>query len=127
MGAPMSSAAVDGVFQALADPTRRNAVERLERGPSSTGELHRTASTSLPSFTHHLAVLEDAGLVTSTKQGRVRTYRLAPDGLEIADGWLSARRRHWESRLDQLDHHLRQTEEHTRRRSPFRAPTSTCS
>lgn len=69
---------------------------------------------SLPSFTHHLAVLEDAGLVTSTKQGRVRTYRLAPDGLAIADGWLSARRRHWEARLDQLDRHLRDTKERTR-------------
>lgn len=102
------------MFHALADTTRRNVVERLERGPSSTGELHAAFSMSLPSFTHHLAVLEDAGLVTSTKRGRVRTYRLAPEGLAIADGWLSARRRHWEARLDQLDDHLRDTKEPTR-------------
>lgn len=107
-------ATVEEVFHALADPTRRTVVERLERGPSSTGELHGAFSMSLPSFTHHLAVLEDAGLVTSTKQGRVRTYRLAPDGLAGAESWLSARRRHWETRLDQLDHHLRDTKEHTR-------------
>ena len=111
---PKFPAAVDEIFHALADPTRRSVVERLEHGPSSTGELHDAFSMSLPSFTHHLAVLEDAGLVTSTKQGRVRTYRLAPDGLAIAEGWLSARRRHWETRLDQLDHHLRDTKEHTR-------------
>lgn len=111
---PKCYATVEEVFHALADPTRRTVVERLERGPSSTGELHGAFSMSLPSFTHHLAVLEDAGLVTSTKQGRVRTYRLAPDGLAGAESWLSARRRHWETRLDQLDRHLHHTKERTR-------------
>ena len=104
---PKYSAVVDEVFHALADPTRRNVVERLEHGPSSTGELHCAFSMSLPSFTHHLAVLEDAGVVTSTKQGRVRTYQLAPDRLRVAEGWLVTRAlRHWERRLDQLDDYL---------------------
>ena len=49
------------------------------------------------------SVLERAGLVTSTKAGRVRTYRLAPAALEVADGWLADQRRLWELRLDQLD------------------------
>lgn len=109
-----SSTAVNEVFRALADPTRRGVVERLERGPTSTGELHGSFSMSLPSFTRHLSVLEGAGLVTSTKSGRVRTYRLVPRGLEVAESWLATTRRHWETRLDQLDRHLTDTKEHTR-------------
>ena len=106
-----SSATVTQVFHALADPTRRGVVERLELGPTSTGELLDSFSMSLPSFTHHLSVLEGAGLVASTKQGRVRTYRLASEGLAVAESWLSVRRRHWETRLDQLDRHLHNTKE----------------
>jgi DNA-binding transcriptional ArsR family regulator len=108
-----SSTTVDQVFHALADPTRRRVVERLELGPTSTGELLGSFSMSLPSFTHHLSVLEEAGLVASTKQGRVRTYRLASDGLAVAETWLSVRRRYWARRLDQLDRHLRETKEGT--------------
>lgn len=106
-----SSLAVDQVFHALADPTRRRVVERLELGPTSTGDLLDSFSMSLPSFTHHLSVLENAQLVASTKQGRVRTYRLSSEGLTVAESWLSARRRHWEKRLDQLDRHLQDTKE----------------
>jgi DNA-binding transcriptional ArsR family regulator len=94
---------VDAVFHALADPTRRLVVERLVSGPASTSELAQPFAMSLPSFTQHLAVLETAGLVTSTKQGRVRTYRIAPAALELIDGWLVEQRRVWERRLDQLD------------------------
>ena len=108
-----SSATVDRVFHALADPTRRGVVERLELGPTSTGDLFGSFSMSLPSFTHHLSVLEEAGLVASKKRGRVRTYQLASEGLAIADSWLSVRRLHWETRLDQLDRHLRDNKEHT--------------
>jgi DNA-binding transcriptional ArsR family regulator len=108
---PKSSAPVDQVFHALADPTRRGVVERLEHGPTSTGDLLDSFSMSLPSFTQHLSVLENAGLVASTKKGRVRTYRLASDGLAVAESWLSVRRRHWEKRLDQLDRHLHDTKE----------------
>lgn len=104
-----SYATVDQVFHALADPTRRGVVERLELGPTSTGDLFNSFSMSLPSFTHHLSVLEDVRLVASSKQGRVRTYRLAPEGLAVAEGWLLVRRRHWEKRLDQLDLHLQDT------------------
>jgi DNA-binding transcriptional ArsR family regulator len=94
---------MDRVFHALADPTRRSVVERLVAGPATTSELAEPFAMALPSFTQHLAVLEEAELVTSTKQGRVRTYRLAPATLELADGWLVAQRRLWERRLDQLD------------------------
>ena len=100
---PKQGETLDQVFQALADPTRRKAVERLVAGPASTSELAEPFDMALPSFTQHLGVLERAGLVTSTKKGRVRTYQLAPAALEIADGWLAEQRRLWERRLDQLD------------------------
>ncbi|GGK95359.1 transcriptional regulator [Planomonospora parontospora subsp. parontospora] len=103
---PNEQARLDQVFQALADPTRRKVIERLAAGPATTSELARPFAMALPSFTQHLAVLERAGLVTSAKQGRTRTYRLTPDTLEIADGWLARQRHLWQRRLDQLDHFL---------------------
>jgi DNA-binding transcriptional ArsR family regulator len=103
---PKQEVALDQVFQALADPTRRKVIERLVSGPASTSELAEPFDMALPSFTQHLAVLERAGLVTSTKKGRVRTYELAPAALEVADGWLADQRRFWEQRLDQLDSFL---------------------
>ena len=100
---PKQSDGLDQVFQALADPTRRKVIERLVSGSASTSELAAPFEMALPSFTQHLAVLERAGLVTSTKTGRVRTYHLAPAALEHADGWLADQRRLWDRRLDQLD------------------------
>ena len=94
---------MNAVFKALADPTRRQVIERLVSGPASTSELAEPFAMALPSFTQHLGVLERAGLVTSTKEGRVRTYRIARKALEVVDGWLAEQRRHWEQKLDQLD------------------------
>ena len=98
--------ALDQIFSALADPTRRKVVERLVAGPAPTSELAEPFAMALPSFTQHLGVLERAGLVTSSKQGRVRTYELVPAGLDVADGWLAEQRGMWARRLDQLDHFL---------------------
>lgn len=61
---------------------------------------------ALPSFTQHLGVLEECGLVRSKKKGRVRTYTLAPGPLEEAGTWIERQRRIWEKRLDQLDNFL---------------------
>lgn len=97
---------MDDVFRALADPTRRQVVERLSQQPASVSELAQPFRMALPSFLEHLKVLEGCGLVTSTKTGRVRTYRLAPDRLRQAEDWLSRQRRIWEQRLDQLDAYL---------------------
>lgn len=94
---------IDEVFHALSDATRRQVVERLVSGPATTSELAEPFAMSLPSFTQHLAVLEAAELISSTKVGRVRTYHLTPAALATADGWLAAQRRIWERRLDQLD------------------------
>ncbi len=104
---PKQEAGLDGVFHALADPTRRAVVVRLGVGACSTTELAEPFEMALPSFLQHLGVLERSGLVRSRKQGRVRTWELEPRGMEVAEGWLSARRREWEDRLDRLDDYLR--------------------
>jgi DNA-binding transcriptional ArsR family regulator len=111
---PKQGVYLDQVFQALADSTRRKVIERLVSGPASTSELAAPFDMALPSFTQHLAVLERAGLVTSTKTGRVRTYRLAPAALDVVDGWLADQRRTWEHRLDQLDDFLTTLKEEQR-------------
>jgi DNA-binding transcriptional ArsR family regulator len=104
---PQRAVELDLVFKALADGTRRQVVERLVAGSASTTELKQPFAMAFPSFVQHLDVLERAGLVTSTKTGRVRTYELVPAALGVADGWLAEQRRLWERRLDQLDDLLR--------------------
>src|SRR6476469_5328299 len=96
------SAALDRMFQALADPTRRAMVERLTRGPASVSELARPLAMSLPAVVQHLQVLEASGLVRSEKTGRVRTCRMEPAALQAAERWIAERRATWERRLDRL-------------------------
>src|SRR5690606_22719035 len=97
--------------RALADPTRRDVLQRLSRSPASVSELAARYDMALPSFVQHLRVLEGCGLVYSTKAGRVRTYRLAPKRLRLAEDWLSRQRTLWERRLDQLDEYALQLKE----------------
>ena len=101
-----SAVIVDGIFRALADPTRRDVLERLSVGRASVSELAEPYGMALPSFVEHLKVLEQNGLVRSQKAGRVRTYELAPDRLKLAEDWLGRQRKLWERRLDQLDSYL---------------------
>ena len=108
---PQPLAQLDRLFHALADPTRRAVVERLGHGPAPTSELARPFAMALPSFLQHLEVLEETGLVTSAKQGRVRTYRLAPRSLRAAEHWLTTQHRVWERRLDQFDEYVRTLKE----------------
>lgn len=100
------SAALDGAFHALADPSRRLMVERLTRGPASVSELARPLKMSLPGVVQHLRVLETSGLVRSEKVGRVRTCRIEPAALSRAEQWISERRAGWERRLDRLGDYL---------------------
>lgn len=93
-------------FHALGDPTRRTILARLARGRASVSELAGPHDMALPSFLGHLKRLEDAGLVTSVKQGRVRMCALSPDALAPAQDWLSAQRTAWEGRLDRLDDYV---------------------
>ncbi|MEY2935523.1 MAG: hypothetical protein RL033_6272 [Pseudomonadota bacterium] len=104
------SVALDQVFQALADPTRRWMVERLSRGPASVSELAEPLTMSLPAVVQHLQVLEASGLVRSEKQGRVRTCRMQAEGLRTAEHWINQRRDAWERRLDRLGELLGESE-----------------
>ena len=101
-----NSAQLDPVFRALADPTRRAVLQNLSRGEASVSELAADVSMALPSFMQDLQTLEDCGLVSSQKSGRVRVYRLKPKPLRDAEHWLGKQRTHWERRLDQLDNYL---------------------
>lgn len=98
------------IFHALADPTRCAVVERLGLGPASTTELAQPFKMALPSFTQHLKVLEDAGLVASQKEGRTRLYKLTPEPIFEAEDWLAAQRTLWEKRLDRLQAHVERLE-----------------
>jgi|SRR5882757_9275973 DNA-binding transcriptional ArsR family regulator len=111
---PNNTAQLDSVFQALADPTRRAVIERLNRGPAPMTELARPFKMALPSFSQHLDVLKNCGLVRSRKSGRVRTFRLEPRPLKTVETWLAGQRAHWESRLDQLDTYLADLKEQKR-------------
>jgi DNA-binding transcriptional ArsR family regulator len=93
---------LDRVFQALADGTRRELIERLVAGPASVGDLAGPLAMSLPAVMQHLKVLESSGLISSEKVGRVRTCRIEPAALRAAEEWVSAQRTSWEIRLDRL-------------------------
>ena len=100
------SEALDRVFQALADPARRQIVERLVRGPASVSELAKPLTMSLPAVLQHLQVLEAGGLVRSEKSGRVRTCHIEAASLRKVEKWVVSRRARWEDRLDRLGAYL---------------------
>ena len=100
---------LDGVLRALADPTRRAVVERLATSPAVVSELAAPFSMALPSLLQHLRVLETAGLITSNKQGRVRTVSLKPGALDVLHLWLSEQRTPAEDQADRLGIHLTRT------------------
>jgi DNA-binding transcriptional ArsR family regulator len=99
---PKYQGSLDRTFHALGDGSRRAMVERLVRGPASVSELARPFEMSLPTVVQHLGVLETAGLVTSAKVGRVRTYQLATEALTPAAEWIGKQRLPAERRLDRL-------------------------
>jgi DNA-binding transcriptional ArsR family regulator len=103
---PNQPVQLDRVFYALADPTRRAVLERLSIGPAAVSELAKPFEMALPSFTQHLNVLSDCGLVHSQKTGRVRTYHIDPIALTNAEQWIVKQRAIWETRLNQLDNYL---------------------
>lgn len=97
---------LDVIFTALGDPTRRGILARLGQGPASVSELAEDYDISLPSFMGHLRKLEEAGLVTSEKQGRVRTCALNPEAMGPAKDWLEEQRTMWEARLDRFEDYV---------------------
>ena len=97
---------LDRTFSALSDPTRRDILERLGRGPATIGELAEPFGMSLTGLGKHVRVLEEARLVTTEKVGRVRECRLGPGRLEDATEWIESHRRRWERRLDRLEGYI---------------------
>ncbi len=105
------AAVVDGVFVALADPTRRAVIRHLGRGPSSVGDLAREFPMTLPSFMKHIRTLESTGLIRTAKAGRVRTCVLNRERLALVEDWLADQRRIWEERTDRLERLVTDPEE----------------
>jgi DNA-binding transcriptional ArsR family regulator len=93
---------VSRIFHALGDPTRRAIVERLREGPASVSRLAEPLGITLTAVAQHLKVLEDAGLVSTQKTGRVRVCRIEGDGFALLEQWARGRRGPWERRLDRL-------------------------
>lgn len=105
------SAQLDGVFVALADPTRRAVIRRLGHRPTSVGDLAREFPMTLPSFMKHVRTLESNGLIRTVKSGRVRTCVLNRERLALVDDWLAEQRRIWEERSDRLEQFVTAPEE----------------
>ena len=110
MQPPTHTQALDRLFAALADPTRRAIIERLTRQPTSVKELAAPLDMSLPAVMQHLSLLEASGLVRSEKVGRVRTCRVEAGALATVEKWVVARRTTWERRLDRLGEFLDELE-----------------
>jgi DNA-binding transcriptional ArsR family regulator len=79
---------------------------QLARGPTSVSELARPLAMSLPAVMQHLAMLEGSGLVRSEKSGHVRTCRIKPQALTLAEQWINHRRIEWDRHLDRLGEYL---------------------
>lgn len=101
--------ALDDSFAALADGTRRSILARLGKADASITELAEAFGMTLTGMKKHVRVLEDAGLVTSEKRGRVRTCRLGPRRLEAETAWIAEYRAMLEARLDRLGDFLART------------------
>ena len=104
---PRHRADIHRIFHALGDPTRRAIVERLSEErlserPVSVSELAKPLVITLAAVVQHLQVLEESGLVRTTKVGRVRTCRIEPAGFSAAEQWFADRRSSWERKFDRL-------------------------
>jgi DNA-binding transcriptional ArsR family regulator len=100
---------LDAGFSALSDCTRRGILERLGRGPASITDLAARFDMTLTGMKKHVALLEDAGLVTSEKLGRVRTCKLGPRRLDEETAWLERYRQMLEEQFDHLEAFLERT------------------
>jgi DNA-binding transcriptional ArsR family regulator len=91
------------LFHALADPTRRSILTRLAETPARVTDLAGPTGLRLPTVMRHLSVLEEAGLIATSKDGRIRTCAIVPEALDPVRTWLDEQRAIWEARLDRLD------------------------
>ena len=103
--------ALDSTFAALSDATRRGILARLATGEASVTELAKPYDMSLPAVSKHLRVLESAGLVARSKDGRVHRCRLEPAPMKSAADWMAHYRQFWEAQLDSLQRYLENSTE----------------
>jgi DNA-binding transcriptional ArsR family regulator len=105
------SAELDRSFLALSHPVRRAIVARLTQGPASVATASSGLGVSKPAVTKHLKVLEGAGVVSRTVQGRTHVLRLEPHALRRATDWLDLHRSLWEAKFAAVEEFLAQTDE----------------
>jgi DNA-binding transcriptional ArsR family regulator len=101
----------DGVFRALADPSRRGIFERLTGGEAAVKDLTARFGISQPAISQHLAALREAGLVKARREGRLVYYAVEPHGLSPLLDWLSQYQAFWKERLDRLTELLKEVDE----------------
>ncbi|HKA97599.1 MAG TPA: metalloregulator ArsR/SmtB family transcription factor [Streptosporangiaceae bacterium] len=97
------------LFEALADPTRREVVQLLSRGPRRAGEIADSAGMSGPAMSRHLRVLLQAGIVADERSpgdARVRVFRLRPESMAAIQAWLDQVRAHWDEQLRSFKRHV---------------------
>ena len=97
---------LDLTFAALADPTRRRILEELSVGDRCVTDLAKPHAMSLPAVSKHLKVLENAGLISRTKDGRTHSLKLEAEPMKQAQQWIEHYRRFWEESFDRLDDYL---------------------
>ena len=114
------TARLDASFAALSDATRRGVLEQLGRSDASITDLAQKFRITLPGMMKHVGVLEQAGLVTTEKVGRVRNCKLGRHRLKEETEWLESYRQRWDERFDELDkvvEELKQKEKNDERRN----------
>ena len=102
---------MDGVFSALADPTRRAILARLATGDATAGELAAGFPISAQAVSKHLNVLETAGLIVRSREAQWRRCRIVPAPLQALSVWVQQYRRLWDERYDALDDYLERLQE----------------
>jgi DNA-binding transcriptional ArsR family regulator len=109
---------LDASFSALSDPTRRGVLEQLGRSDASITDLADKFHMTLTGMKKHVGILEEAGLVTTEKIGRVRTCKLGARGLEAAAAWIETHRELWNARFDELDRVVEELKRNERAERP---------
>jgi DNA-binding transcriptional ArsR family regulator len=106
-----NTAHLDRSFLAFSHPVRRTILERLAEGPASVGEATRGIAVSKPAVTKHLKLLEEAGAISRTVEGRTHTLRLEPVALDEASSWIDRSRELWERKFATIDRFLADNDE----------------
>jgi DNA-binding transcriptional ArsR family regulator len=99
---------LDAIFHSLADPTRRDILERVSARALTVGEIAKEYDISLAAISKHLQVLEKAKLIFKRKNGKEQIVTAAPAGIASAADYLAAYQLVWESKLDALEHYLKE-------------------